>query len=259
MSNQNIIDVKKTNISENILLAISSVIAEPYSITAEGNGLVNNLIPYEKNKNDYTGLGSESELDFHIENSALSFLFKQDDLSPSALLLLGLISNKNNPVKTRISDSRLALSLLSDHDIFMLKSNSYIIQCPHRWRKVLPYSKLSTDLVPLIIGPISKPKVFPAFYKGMVIAKNYKAEIALNNFYQAIKKVSTYEVITPGKLLYINNKFTLHSRDAFTPSYSIDGRPDRWIQRAFISDSLYSFRRLKQLQNRVFCPSEYYD
>ena len=92
---------KKNHLSENIIVMISLGIGEPYSISFEGDELVNNLIPVKKEENSYTGLGSKSELDFHIENSALKFS-SYGDLSPKGLLLNGVRAelekkSKNTP------------------------------------------------------------------------------------------------------------------------------------------------------------------
>jgi L-asparagine oxygenase len=71
-------------LSENIICAIGAIIGEPYSIYFEGRELVNNLTPQKSSKYDYTGLGSEVELDLHIENSALRYI-SQDDCSPRGM------------------------------------------------------------------------------------------------------------------------------------------------------------------------------
>ncbi|WP_375637646.1 MULTISPECIES: hypothetical protein [unclassified Bartonella] len=65
---------KSDYISENLIMMFSVVIGEPYSIKFEGEHIVNNLLPLEDNKKDYTELGSEVELDFHTENAALKFI-----------------------------------------------------------------------------------------------------------------------------------------------------------------------------------------
>ncbi|WP_375671065.1 hypothetical protein [Bartonella sp. SD1336NMGDW] len=75
---------KSGYISENLIMMFSLLIGEPYSIKFEGEHIVNNLVPLEDNKKDYTGLGSEVELDFHIENTALKFITSLN-LSPNGI------------------------------------------------------------------------------------------------------------------------------------------------------------------------------
>ncbi|USP03386.1 hypothetical protein [Bartonella taylorii] len=78
---------KSGYISENLIMMFSLLIGEPYSIKFEGEHIVNNLVPLEENKKDYTGLGSEVELDFHIENAALKFITGLN-LSPKGIFFL---------------------------------------------------------------------------------------------------------------------------------------------------------------------------
>ncbi len=75
---------KSGYISENLIMMFSLLIGEPYSIKFEGEHIVNNLVPLEDNKKDYTGLGSEVELNFHIENTALKFITSLN-LSPKGI------------------------------------------------------------------------------------------------------------------------------------------------------------------------------
>ena len=240
--------------SENIILTFSSLLGEPYSISAEGENIVNNLIPYKETKHDYTGLGSESELDFHIENSALNFLFKHESLSPSALLLFGVASNPSNPVKTKFVDIRKVLDVMDYEDIKTLKGDNFIISVPYRWRSYLPKDKLITYPVPMICGNLQNPKVFFAFYSNVVKAISQDAEMALEKLRSKIDEFASFEVLTSGKLLLLGNKYTLHARESFKASYSQDGRPDRWIQRVFVSRDISSFYRIKILQGRIFEP-----
>ncbi|MGG4037867.1 hypothetical protein ABEV80_06795, partial [Heyndrickxia ginsengihumi] len=89
-------------ISENVIMTISSLLGEPYSMLHEGHEIVNNLIPKVENKKEYTGLGSEVELDYHIENAALKYMGDWN-FSPSGLLLTGVRHDPKEPL-TRVSD-----------------------------------------------------------------------------------------------------------------------------------------------------------
>ncbi|WP_375636187.1 MULTISPECIES: hypothetical protein [unclassified Bartonella] len=114
-------------------MMFSLLIGEPYSIKFEGEYIVNNLVPLEDNKKDYTGLGSEVELDFHIENAALKFI-KGLNLSPKGIFLSGVRNDVDGPL-TRISGARLALKLLIEKDLSSLSDNLYIINIPYRGEK----------------------------------------------------------------------------------------------------------------------------
>lgn len=244
---------KSGTLSENMISAFASLVGEPYSICFEGRELVNNLTPQVQNQFDYTGLGSEVELDFHIENAALQYI-SQDDYSPSGMLFLGVrIDDTVESPKTFIADTRSALKLLNSSDLEILYDNHFYLNLPYRWREVFsqesPLVKCS-----VIKGSLNKPRISVAFYADMITPINHPAKIALARFHEAVKETSIGIQITPGKLVYIDNRFTLHSRERFTPTYDKQGCPYRWVQRVFVSPSLWAFRNFQAVQGRVFSP-----
>lgn len=208
---------KSGDISENLLVGISSLIGEPYSIYFEGKALINNLIPQREAKKEYTGLGFDVELDFHIENAALKHL-EELNVSPMGLLLAGVRSDPQSPM-THISDSRLAISQLSDKEIETLASPLYRIKLPYRWRQSSQTRCKGTGLVPLISQNHAFPDVSAVFYPGMISASTALAEAVLERFYRLVKKNAIALAICPGDLIYIDNRFVLHSRDKFVPSF----------------------------------------
>ncbi|ETS32428.1 taurine catabolism dioxygenase TauD [Photorhabdus temperata] len=248
--NQYTPSAKSGNISENLLTGIASLIGEPYSMFFEGKELINNLIPTHESKNEYTGLGFDVELDFHIENAALKHL-EQYNVSPLGLLLTGVRNDPGGPL-THISDSRISIAQLEKEDIEILAAPLYSIKLPYRWRQSTVIGKEETHLVPLISENHILPDISAVFYPGMITASTTKAEIALEKFYCLIKENSVGIHIEPGDLVYIDNRFTLHSRDKFTPTFDNRGTPLRWLQRVFISPNLWNHRYLNQIENRIF-------
>lgn len=249
-------EFKSGTLSENIITALSALIGEPYSIYFEGKELVNNLTPQANHKFDYTGLGSEVELDFHIENAALQYI-SEDDYAPVGIFFLGIRIDANvEPPKTFISDARRALKLLSQKDLNILYGNNFHLHLPYRWRKAFHHSEINTSKCPVIRGPLDLPRISVAFYPGMVTAVDRPSEVALDNFYQAVQEVSEAISITPGKLVYVDNRFTLHSRSKFTPTYDENGCPYRWLQRVFVASNLWPFRHFQSIGHRVFLPQE---
>jgi len=245
---------KNGTLTENLLTAVGAVIGEPYSIAHEGQELVNNLTPHLEHSNEFTGLGSQVELDFHIENAAQHYL-STGDISPLALILLGIRSQAGVPGPlTRLADSRLALAQLDQDDLHTLSSPSFVIRVPYRWRNATPTPQENTGLVPLISGAVGQPRVTVAFYPDMVLPINKTATAAFRRFYDAIKEVAIGVEISPGCMVIINNKFTLHSRDAFTPQFDENKRAYRWIQRVFVSESLWNFRGYSRIGSRIFEP-----
>ncbi len=248
--NQYTPSAKSGNISENLLVGISTLIGEPYSMCFEGRELINNLIPKSDNKKEYTGLGFDVELDFHIENAALKHL-DQFNVSPMGLLLAGVRRDPQSPL-TRISDSRLAIAQLSKEDIETLASPLYSIKLPYRWRQSTQSGKEETALVPLISQNHILPDVSAVFYPGMINASSPQSEAALERFYDRVKENAISIDICPGDLVYIDNRFALHSRDKFSPSYDDMNTPLRWVQRVFVSANLWNHRNLNKVENRIF-------
>jgi L-asparagine oxygenase len=251
--NHDLCNFKSGSISENTLLAFSSLIGEPYSIAFEGNEIVNNLIPTIENKKDFTGIGSEVELDFHIENAALK-CYPQHNYSPLGLMLTGVQMPKNGPL-TRVADARLALELLDPSSLELLKQPLFKIKVPFRWRENLsPYGE-QTEATPVILGGQNFPEIAVAFYADMVEPLSLQAKSALTEFHAAIKKVSVSYTVKPGSLIYIDNRFALHSRDTFKPNFDAQGIGNRWIQRVFVAANLWNHRDHVRIKNRVFQPN----
>lgn len=248
---------KSGSLSENIITAIGAIIAEPYSIYFEGRELVNNLTAQHNTKQDYTGLGSEVELDLHIENAALKHI-AEDDCSPRGLLLLGIRREMNNAgPKTIVVDSRKAIQSLSQSDIDLLREENFIIRVPYRWRQAFSGGNRNTKRCPLISGPTHLPRLSAVFYPDMVLPVNNNAKKAQDHLYEAMKAVSLGINIFPGNLVYIDNRFALHAREKFTPTYDKNDCSYRWIQRVFITSSLWNFRHFSSVfcdNGRVFNP-----
>ncbi|MCP1204113.1 TauD/TfdA family dioxygenase [Pantoea sp. B550] len=241
-------------LTENILVTMGVLTGEPYSIAHEGHELVNNLTPHKEAAKEFTGLGSEVELDFHIENAAQAYM-PEGDTSPLALILLGVRGEPLGGPQTRISDCRRALEKLSEEDIKHLYGKNFIIRVPYRWRGASAEPRDNTDLSPILSGPISAPRVTVAFYPDMVLAVNPRAKQALENLYQAVREVSFGVQISPGRLILINNSFTLHSRDSFKPAFDENDRALRWVQRIFVARNLWNFRSFVPVKDRVFDPN----
>lgn len=149
------------------------------------------------------------------------------------LLLAGVRRDPHSPM-TRISDSRLAIAQLSREDVETLASPLYSIKLPYRWRQSTQAGREETALVPLISQNHVLPDVSAVFYPGMIAASTPRAEAALERFYGLVKENAIGIDICPGDLVYIDNRFALHSRDKFTPSFDERDTPLRWVQRVFI-------------------------
>lgn len=249
---------KSGTISENLAVGIASLIGEPYSVQFEGTDIVNNLTPERGKEATYTGLGSAMELDFHIENAALKF-YSDFNMTPLGLLLTGVREDPALP-KTRFADARLAIAQLSAQDQAILRSRQFSISVPYRWRNAFSANgSIQTEPVPLISGDVAMPEIHAVFYPDMVRPFCDAAKAAFDRFYEAIKQVSFAVDVTPGRLVYVDNRFTLHSRDKFTASYDANGCPLRWLQRVFVAPNLWPHRGLRRVKGRVFQPEVGHD
>jgi len=244
-------NAKSHCISENLIMAFASLIGEPYSMHFEGSDIVNNLIPTKENKHEYTGLGSEVELDFHIENAALKFM-EDFNFSPLGLLLAGVRHDPQGPL-TRLVDARAALNLLDNETIQCLRKPEFCIKLPYRWRN---NNTVQTDPVALLRGHPNLPEISAVFYPDMVEPQTISAANAMASFYKAVRKTAFALDIKPGTLIYIDNRLTLHSRDKFDSSFDDLGNPMRWVQRVFVSPNLWNHRNLTQVKSRVFQKSD---
>lgn len=247
------IKYKAGNLSENIVVGLSSLIGEPYSIFTEGKEIVANLTPEVKSKAAYDINGSEVELDYHIENSALRFL-SSEDCAPVGVALLGVRHDENGPL-TRFADTRLALQQLSEKDIKTLYSKNFIIKVPHRWRGAFFGERETTDLSPILTGPKSAPRVSGAFYKDITMSIGERAQEAFNNLHQALKAVEIAVDVRAGSYTYVDNRFAFHSRDKFVSSYDENERPYRWLQRVYVAPNLWNYRSFSCNGYRVYDPA----
>lgn len=242
---------KSGYLSENLLVAFGSLVAEPYAIGHEGPKLVNDLVPHPEAITDYTGNGSEVELDLHTENAFQAYNLC-GDTSPLALMLLGVRGDPcTSGPKTWVADAREAISTLSESDIQLLYGKHFIIHQPYRWRRVGVQTNEAL-VCPILAGPRSYPRVTAAFYPDMVTPVGEAAKNAYSKLYVALKQVAYGVHIKPGTLVYVNNRFTLHSRDKFIPTFDSNGHAYRWVQRVFLTNNLWNFRAFKKIGGRIF-------
>lgn len=245
---------KPSYLSENALLLVATLFGEPYSMACEGRGLVNNLIPTQATSTDLSGLGAASDLRFHIENSALRFLTGRD-CSPKALFLTGVRQDITPPL-TRLSDARPALALLSAEDRKALSTAQYQLRLPNRWRQFRPgYDAVTTPRIPLLRSEPDGLLVNAALYGDMIADFGSAAgERAAHNFEAALEEVAIDEIVTPGEVLCIDNRSTLHARTPFKASFDEQGRALRWAQRVFVTDNLRNFHGWEATDTAVFAP-----
>ncbi len=240
---------KKTNLSENINIAVALLLGEPYSIEFEGKHIVNNLVPDKSHSGKYTGLGYDTELDFHIENAALKHTHNY--VSPMGLILQGVRHDSNAPL-TKISDAYKALERLSEEEKEELSKPNFTIKVPYRWRTKYPEQVENVSVLSLD----KTPDLSAVFYFGMIQANTHEADYALKKLENLINETSIGLDINPSMLIYVDNRRCMHARTKFDATFDDNGCANRWLQRTFVAPSLWEFRDIPQTHDggRVFKP-----
>lgn len=107
----------------------------------------------------------------------------------------------------------------------------------------------------MLSGVANLLRVNAVFYPDMIVSLTEEAQKALDRFYVALKSVVLKIAITPGRLVYVDNRIALHSRDKFTARYDENKCAYRWLQRLFIMSDLWSLRNFSKVGDRVFNPN----
>lgn len=242
-------ECKSGTLSETQLLAIGSLLGEPYGIAGEGDSLVNNLIPSSHDRDQLTGTGSRRELGFHTENAVHRWWARDRDLSPTGLLLLGLASPANGPM-TRVANGRIAAAQLDEGKRALLRSDCVRLALPYRQRCQNTAERAAAS--PILSGRSGYETVTAAFYGDMMEPISEEAADALDSFHEELVTCSAGINVEPGMLVYIPNIYSLHARDAFASQFDASGRAQRWLQRIFITARLDAFQFRASLSERVF-------
>lgn len=241
---------KGSNLSEVQLVMLGTLAGEPYGLAGEGARLVNDLIPTLADRKRQTGNGSEIRLGMHTENAAHRWLVRDRDLSPHALMLLGIAAPAVGAPRTLVANGRMAATRLSPEHRALLRGPSVRLALPLRQRR--GSKVLRTPAVPILTGPEGAEIITAAFYGDMMEPVNARIRKALAAFEAALEACAAALTIIPGMLAYIPNAYTLHARDAFEPQFDAQGRAQRWLQRIFLTTRLDTFQMAGALEQRVF-------
>lgn len=241
--------IKKNALSEAFLTGLTAQLGEPYSIWYEEKALVNNLCPSVEDREKFTGLGSDVELDLHAENAAARRL--PGDRSPEGLVLTGVSKESGEGPPTKVGDARLALSLCSPFVETELRKPNFEISFPDRWYPDgTEHYRVKTSVLE---GTLENPTFIAALYSDMMKANTTKAKKALAEFFAALRAVETAVFLKPGMTLLLNNRTVFHGRGKFTATFD-NGRPLRWVQRLFYTSSLERMGEWKRKRDRVLLP-----
>lgn len=239
---------KHDRISEALALGAAAILGEPYGISMEGDGVINNLCPTRAARRALTGLGSERTLGLHIENAAL----RRHPLGicPDGLVLVGVSGDPRGNPPTFVADARRALGTVSDRVRAHLE-RPYQLMIPERWRRAMMRDHV---IAPVVVRDERDLSFAFAFYGDMVQALDQERAEALADFESALQAEAVPLEITPGAMVMIDNRIAAHGRGAFLASFTEDGVPRRWVQRVFWTRWLARFACLRETAPRVFAP-----
>ncbi len=242
---------KADTLSEHLAVGIAALIGEPYSVGHEGAAIVSDVRPQKDCADEHTSQGYRAPLELHTEHPALKHAADGSNLAPMGLVLVGVHDEAPSP-QTRIADAVRALHSLSNDDLQTLMQPIYRIASPARWKSSAPHRNYSTR-GPVLFKHNGEPEAVAAFFPDCMAAPTEQGRLALARFGQQLEAQAEAMTLKPGSLVYIDNRLTLHGRDAF-PLPSDHPIPQRWLQRTLIAGQGAAFNSFEQRIGRVVTP-----
>lgn len=204
------------------LLYFSSLLGEKQSFKEETHcKYIHNIFPIPDCKDSLSNAGCSQDFLFHTE---IAF-------HPNRPNFIGLcgqrVEPKNNPC-TLISDIRTAIKYLSDQDIDTLSQPRFQIGRPESFEQ-----NTQTDITPLqVLIPHEdayRLRVNFNTTKGI----DLKAQLALKHLFNALMRpdVCLKQNLQPGEIIFIDNRYSVHAREAFESDFVGDSR---WLLRIYI-------------------------
>ena len=226
--------------SEHLLLQATALLGEPIGYAQESGGcIVNNFFPQQTQSRAATSDSFDTELDLHTENAFHA-------VQPDYLLLLCLRQDPAAEAITYIASVEPILERLSyEQQAFLLNEpyNFLSDYGPTGKNQRIDINKHQT----VLYGDPDAP--FFRFDPQFMVAYSDRAQRMLDDL-----RAIAWDVVEPvrlgrGDLLIIDNRRTAHARSPFSARF--DGS-DRWMQRAFASNSLRFYTEKLGKQSRIF-------
>ncbi|MFF8618732.1 TauD/TfdA family dioxygenase [Streptomyces sp. NPDC015350] len=215
------------------LIASLSVLGDAVAYEGEKRGaLVHDIVPVAGYENTQSNAGSEA-FALHIENAFHRY-------RPDFVLLLCLRQGPDGEARHRLAATRQAVRKLEPEVLRVLFED--------RFRTPPPPSFDDGGRPPahaVLSGALEDPdvRVDLAYTVGLDV----EARSALAELGRVLDLNSEVVALSPGQLVVIDNRVTLHGRTPFTPLY--DGR-DRWLLRAFCKADIRESRLARSHDGR---------
>ena len=208
-----------------LLTMLACGIGEPLAYQAEKSGaLVQDVVPVPGQETFHGNAGS-APLSFHTENGFHPH-------PPDYVVFLCLRADHDGTAGMRVAGIRQALPLLSPAGRQVLFAPEFITTPPPSFG---PHAAggVEAEPRPVLSGAVEDPDIRMA--QLVTTPLTPRAAAALAEFGRACEATARTLRLTPGDLVVIDNRVTVHGRTAFHPRY--DGA-DRWLQRTYVTTDL---------------------
>ncbi|MEU8514623.1 TauD/TfdA family dioxygenase [Kitasatospora sp. NPDC048722] len=209
-----------------VLTMVACGLGEPLAYLAEKSGaLVQDVVPVPGQETFHGNAGSVP-LSFHTENGFHPH-------PPDHVVFLCLRADHDRIAGMRVAGLREALPLLSTAGRQALFAPEFITTRPPSFGPGTATGEPDTEPRPVLSGAAEDPDIRMA--QLVTTPLTPRATAALAEFGRACEVSARTLRLTPGDLVVIDNRVTVHGRTSFRPRY--DGA-DRWLQRTYVTTDL---------------------
>ncbi|AYG78349.1 L-asparagine oxygenase [Streptomyces hundungensis] len=207
-----------------VLTMVACGLGEPLAYLAEKSGaLVQDVVPVPGQETFHGNAGSVP-LSFHTENGFHPH-------PPDYVVFLCLRADHDRIAGMRVAGIRRALPLLTDASRRALFTPEFRTTPPPSFGPAATEPDVEPRAV--LSGAADDPDIRMA--QLVTTPLTARAATALDEFGRACEATARTLRLTPGDLVIIDNRVTVHGRTAFHPRY--DGA-DRWLQRTYVASDL---------------------
>ncbi|MFD7093315.1 TauD/TfdA family dioxygenase [Streptomyces xanthophaeus] len=217
---------RRATVPAAVLTMVACGLGEPLAYRAEKSGaLVQDVVPVPGQESFHGNAGSVP-LSFHTENGFHPH-------PPDYVVFLCLRADHDRRAGMRVAGIRRALPLLTPAARRTLFAPEFITTPPPSFSPDTAATGPGVEPRPVLSGSAEDPDIRMA--QRVTTPLTPRAAEALTEFGRACEATARTLRLTPGDLVVIDNRVTVHGRTAFQPRY--DGA-DRWLQRTYVTTDL---------------------
>ncbi|MEU9372681.1 clavaminate synthase family protein [Streptomyces sp. NPDC048255] len=217
---------RRATVSAAVLTMVACGLGEPLAYLAEKSGaLVQDVVPVPGQESFHGNAGSVP-LSFHTENGFHPH-------PPDYVIFLCLRADHDQIAGMRVAGIRQALPLLTPASRQTLFAPEFVTTPPPSFGPDAAATGSDVKPRPVLSGAVEDPDIRMA--QLVTTPLTSRAAAALTEFGRACEATARTLRLTPGDLVVIDNRVTVHGRTAFHPRY--DGA-DRWLQRTYVTTDL---------------------